>query len=143
MNPVIKKHMHTIHEEIKKAQDSIYERTGVKCLLMPRIYIGTFEGKIKVLFQQMCHEWGVSLDFVKDKSREGDIPSYKKLLWMAAKNKYPKASLMVIASLTNVDNHTTVMKGINTGYDLLGTQDSRFLKLYEPVKQFFNVTAEQ
>lgn len=135
--------MYTIHDEIKKAQDSIYERTGVQCLLMPRIYVGTVEDKIKELYLQMCKDWGVTLEYVSDKSREGEIPTYKKLLWMAAKIQYPKASYVILGFHTNIEDHTTVMKGIKSGYDLLETQDSRFLKLYEPVKQYFNVTAEQ
>lgn len=142
MNPVIKRHMHIIHEEIKKAQDNIYTQTGVQLMLSPRIYVGTVEDKIRVLYEQMCHQWGVTLEQVSEKSREGNIPYYKKILWMAAKFKYPNASLIIIGHHTNIKDHGTVLVGIRSGYNLLETQDSRFLKLYEPVKEFFNVKSE-
>lgn len=143
MSPKAKKNMPFILQVIQNAQDEILAKTELKVQLMPVIYYEPIVEEVRALFEEMCAYWGEDLLTVADTSREDNLPIKRKILWMAAKLHFPKAGFKLIGNLTNTLNHSSVLKGINTGYDLMQVQDPLFIQYFEPVKQFFNVTAEQ
>jgi len=129
--------MTVIHHIISQAQSEIHQKAGIEIMLMPRFSNKLVEEDIKQTFEDMCACWGVNLRWVSDKSRANDRPIMRKLLWMVGKRKHPNASYCFLGHLTGTNDHAGVIKGIRNGYNWLQVQDEKFLKYYEPVKDYF------
>ena len=138
-----KKEMSVINYIINQAQHEIHEKAGIDVMLMPRFSNKMVEEDLKQTFEDMCNCWGVSLTWVSNKSRANDRPIMRKLLWMAGKRKHPNASYCFLANLTGTNDHAGVIKGIRSGYNWLQVQDEKFLKYYEPVKDYFEESVAQ
>jgi hypothetical protein len=134
--------MTVIHHIINQAQSEIHQKSGIEVMLMPRFSNTLIEEDIKQTFEDMCACWGVNLRWVSDKSRANDRPIMRKLLWMVGKRKHPNASYCFLAHLTGTNDHAGVIKGIRSGYNWLHVQDEKFLKYYEPVKDYFDPGVE-
>lgn len=121
-------------------QASIFEKYGVKVFVRVKVHHGTIEEHLQELFEKMLICWGgqMSLNDFQRKCRKRELVIMKKIMMMAAKFKYPKASYRVIGSFFYKMDHTSVMHNETTGYELLSIQDSIFCTYYEPVKHFFD-----
>lgn len=132
-----------IDDMIKNAQLNISKRTGVKVILTPTFPIQDCENDLKKILEEMCYCWGFTLAWVSEKSREKDRPIMRKLLWMASRELFPAVTYVQLAILTGVDNHVTILKGIQKGRDWLKVQDEKFLKYYKQVKHFFHEPVDE
>lgn len=143
MSPILKKHMPVILTVIQQCQDEILTKTGVKIQLRPVVIEEPIYNQLKILFESICSCWGDDLESIKGLYGGADVCSKRRILWMVAKLKYPNVTYSSIGKVTDTSHHSSILKGINTGYNLMQVQDPLFMKHFEPVKQFFNVTAEQ
>jgi hypothetical protein len=133
-----KKEMSIVGHVIAQAQYEIQQKAGIEVMLVPRFANKLVEEDLKQTFESMCACWGVSLAWVGNKSRANDRPIMRKLLWMAGKRKHPNAPYCFLGNLTGTNDHAGVIKGIRSGYNWLEVQDEKFLKYYEPVKEYFD-----
>jgi chromosomal replication initiation ATPase DnaA len=122
---------------IKDAQTAICEQTGLNVILVAHFPDKLSTEDVEQLFKDMCNCWGVDLDWIREKGRDKDRPLKRKILWVAAKNKYPTIPLAYLAQLTGVTDHSTVVKGIRNIRKWLEVQDYKTLKHYRPVQHFF------
>jgi hypothetical protein len=137
------KDMAVIKRKISQAQAEILNCTGLNVKLVPRLSNGDMTANLKVLYNNMCERWGVTLKWVSDKSRAKDRPMMRKLLWMAGRVQYPVATYNSMGSLTGVTNHVTVLRGIVEGHHWLQVKDAKFMIYYELVKHYFDDPANQ
>ncbi|MDP1810574.1 MAG: helix-turn-helix domain-containing protein [Sediminibacterium sp.] len=143
MNPNIKANLPFINHVISNAQDDIKAQTGIQVVLYIRPHHMMLEDLINQLFLNVISNWeDVSLDDIKSDNRKTDIVTMRKILCMIAKYKfpkkdYPKAGLKTIGEVIGIGDHASVIHHINTGLDLLSIQDEKFMKYYNPVKDFF------
>lgn len=137
MTPELKPHYPFIHEVIVKAQEEIYQKIGISIKLIVRKVDTDIDEMIVNEWGSFLTIWNISLEDLKHKNREEPLPTYRKILWMYAKTKHPKISLNTIGALLGIGDHTTVIHGINSTYDLLSVQDDKFLCIYNPVKHLF------
>lgn len=128
----------TINDIISNAEEEIKNKTGAEVKLVCRFINSLVTEDLKEMFEEMCLYWGVELSFVQDPSRKNDRPIMRKILWMAAKRRHPDCLFNVLCSLTNVKDHAGVIKGMQQGYNWLGIKDEKFMKYYNPVKEYFN-----
>lgn len=138
MSIYTKKEMSIVNYIIRQAQSEIQQKAGIEVMLTPRFSNKLIEEDLKQTFEAMCQRWGVTLIWVKHKSRANDRPMMRKLLWMAGKRKHPDAPYCFLGNLTGANDHAGVIKGIRNGYNWLEVQDEKFLKYYEPVKDYFH-----
>lgn len=138
MTPDMKPHFPLIYEEISKAQNIIKQKTGLDVKLLVRRNDTKIEEILIHEFKPFFKIWGVDLALVNTKSREFPLPEYRYILWLYCRLKYPKFSLRKIGSFLGFADHTTVIHGINTAYNLLETQDEKFLSIYNPVKHLLH-----
>ena len=137
------KDMAFINRTISQAQDQIANCTGLKVKLVPRLPAVDVTENLKTMFNNMCECWGVTIEWVSDKSRANDRPMLRKLLWMAARVHYPLSTYNTLGSLTGVTNHVTVLRGIKEGNHWLQVKDAKFMNYYELVKPYFDEPANQ
>jgi len=137
MSVFSKKEMSIVNYVIAQAQSEIHKKAGIEVVLMPRFSNKLVEEDIKQTFEAMCNCWGVNLAWLSHKSRANDRPIMRKLLWMAGKRKHPNAPYCFLGTLTGTNDHAGVIKGIRSGYNWLEVQDEKFLKYFEPVKDYF------
>lgn len=134
MSPDMKPHFTLIYDEIINAQNIIKQKTGLDVKLLVRRNDTKIEQILIHEFKPFFKIWGVNHALVSTKSREFPLPEYRYILWLYCRLKHPKFSLKNIGQFLGVADHSTVIHGINTAYDLLETQDPNFLSIYNPVK---------
>jgi len=122
---------------IKDAQTAIAEQTGINVILVAHFPDRLNTDDVVQLFNDMCSCWGVDMEWIREKGRDMDRPIKRKLLWLAAKNKFPSAQKAYLAQLTGVKDHSAVVKGIRSVKKWLEVEDYKTLKYYRPVQHLF------
>lgn len=143
MTPELKMAMPHIIRIVTKAEKEILNETGVRMALQA-VHQPTDEEQIeqmKKLFLLLCKRWDVHYLTITAKSRKTELVMMRKLCCMAARKKFGKnIPYKVIGELLGMGNHSSVMKAIDAGYDLLATRFPPMVNYYDKVKDFFDET---
>lgn len=134
MNPKFFKHMPSIIEIAREAQERIAQQTGLKVKLTPLLVCSSEDEAVIGLLDELHHRWGLEPNQLANEGQERPYPYMRKIFWMIARSHFPKYKVKKLGIMVGVENHSSVLKGINVGYDLLSVQDEIFLSVYDPVK---------
>jgi len=134
MNHKFFKHMPTIIEIVRQAQEQIVKETGLKIKLTPFVISSSDDESVVALLEELHNRWGLQSNQLANEGYERPYPYMRKIFWMIARSRCSKYNLKKLGTMVGVDNHTSVVKGIKSGYDLLRVQDEIFLSVYDPVK---------
>jgi chromosomal replication initiation ATPase DnaA len=121
----------------RAAQTKIRQKTGLRVNLLMQI-----EHMHKTP-QRMLHVIALALDMSPDcyrlKSRIRNIVEMRFIAALFLRQHYPMLTLEDIARLFGGQDHTSVMSGLARAYDLIHTEDQRFLKKYNTALKSVNL----
>lgn len=126
--------MPKINGIILKAQEKIYNDTGIRVKLIPRKYDLTIENFLHQQWKPFCAIWGYTIEQLSIRSRDRELVLMRGILWTYTRIHYPDISLLSNAVALGIGDHTIVIHGLNLCADLLETENVTFLSFYNPVK---------
>jgi chromosomal replication initiation ATPase DnaA len=130
------KHLPTITNIVWWAEEQIKQKTGFEIKL--RYTDPLQEDKIDKVIRTFCDAWEVQPEYIIKKGGNCEKFMMKKILCMFLRIKYPKFSLKELGRrLGYGEDHTNVIHHTRSGYNMMKTQDEKFMPYYLKVKHFF------
>lgn len=125
----------TVEETLSAAEEQIHERTGLHISLYyeKQAFNPAIEDEVHRIVKLLCEEWGVNVDYIKQKCRERHITIMRSICYTAIRKSFPKYIYNKIGEIFNVD-HTTVLHGMESFKQDLKAEDKMFMLYYNPVK---------
>lgn len=131
-----------IERIIKKAQKEITEATGLNVTLIASHKEYAINELLKELFAECMTCWNTDETFLEDGSRVYPRPMMRKIFWLIALERYPKAPRQLLAFMAGVTNHTSVIRSLKNSKEWREVKDELFMKYYEPVEHLRFTVAE-
>lgn len=118
-----------IRSIVDAAESRIYDATGLEVKLIIKPTESNIDEK-EELINNCCITWGVTVDFVKKRSRNKERVAMRQILIFLLKMEYPKLALKDIAIMFRMKDHTSAIYAIKTAKKHLQTHDDFFMSFY-------------